>query len=171
MEIQSDSPDRNSMGEAYREMVAKKSEESTTPGGEVEQKIEWGKIDNIADARAELEAAYGAVLSSSKVFGDGAEFIKDKNILVNKPFLILDWRVNVDPDTGNKYVNVLIMGPNGDKARFNDGGVGVCKQLMQVQEQYGIIGIECKYGLRKSEYTVPQGDGKPPTKAVTFYLA
>lgn len=150
-------------------MVAKKSAESEPVSGEVVPSIEWGKIDNPQDARRALEAAHGAVLSSSTVFGDGSEFIKEKDRLVNVPFLILDWHFNMDPATEREYVNVLVMNAAGDKARFNDGSTGVYAQLKKVTEEFGVVGIECKFGLRKSEYEV-EINGKKQ-KASTFYIA
>lgn len=169
MEIRPEPPDRNSTGEAYREMVTKKSAESEPVSAEIAPAIEWGKIDNPADARRALEAAHGAVLSASTVFGDGSEFIKDKDRMVGVPFIVCDWHFNVDPSTDREYVNVLVMNANGDKARFNDGSTGVYAQLKKVSEEFGVIGIECKFGLRKSEYEV-EIDGKKQ-KATTYYLA
>ena len=169
MEIQSETPDWNSTEGRAQQMVAKKDAGSEAQGAEIERKIDWGKVDNLADARLLLEQNYGAVLSSQNVFGDGAEFIKEKDKLVGVPFLVLDWRENTDPATGNKYVNVLIMNATGSKARFNDGSTGVYAQLKKVHEEYGVIGIECRFGLRKSEYTI-EVDGKPQ-KASTYYLA
>lgn len=146
------------------------AEESVPVNGEVVRRIDWGKVDNIGDARALLESHNGAVLDASKVLGDGAELIEDKDRLINIPFLVLDWRFIVDQKTTNEYASVLVMNGEGAKARFNDGSTGVYAQLKKVTEEYGINGgLQCKRGLRKSEYTV-EADGKP-TRAVTYYLA
>lgn len=152
-------------------MVTKKSaEQDSAPSSEVETPaINWGAIDTMQEAHAALETAYGAVLSSSKLFGDGSEFIRDKEKLVGVPLMILDWRFIVDEETGREYVNVLVMNQQGNKARFNDGSTGVYEQLKSVTDQYGVIGITCKFGLRKSEYT-KEVDGKKE-KAVTYYLS
>lgn len=152
-------------------MVTKKSaEQESAPGAEVEKPaINWGQIDTMQDAHAALEAAYGAVLSSSKLFGDGSDFIRDKDMLVGVPLMILDWRFITDEETGREYVNVLVMNQQGNKARFNDGSTGVYEQLKSVTEDYGVIGITCKFGLRKSEYTT-EINGKKE-KAVTYYLS
>ncbi len=123
--------------------------------------VDWGKIDNLADARAAL----GVVVNVSELLGDGSEFLKDKNVLVGSPFLILDWRFIDDEAKKEHYVNVLIMGANGDKARFNDGGTGVYAQLKQIQEECGKVGLEVKGGLRKSDYVNEHGAG------TTFYLS
>ena len=131
--------------------------------------IEWGKVDTLDDARRILESTYGAILDSSRIFGDGSEFIKDKERLVNVPFLVLEWKFITDEKTGNEYVNVLIMNGQGNKARFNDGSTGVYAQLKQVTQEYGVIGLQVKNGLRKSEYD-KEVDGKMQ-KAVTYYLS
>ena len=141
-------------------MVAKSAPKDAS--NEVEaQGIDWGKIDNLADARAAL----GVVVNVSELLGDGSEFITDKNVLVKSPFLILDWRFIVDEESKREYVNVLIMGANGAKARFNDGGEGVYKQLKQIQAECGKVGLEVKGGLRRSDYTNEHGKG------TTFYLS
>lgn len=162
---------------------ASKNEEEATPAeesaepvnagadetGVVSKGINWGQVDNLNDARRLLESHYGAVFSSANLFGDGAEFIKDKAVMVGVPFLVLDYRFITDPDTGREYVSVLVMNGNGEKARFNDGSTGVYAQLKQVNDQYGVIGITCKNGLRKSDYT-KEIDGKKE-KAITYYLS
>lgn len=122
---------------------------------------DWGKIDNLNDARAAL----GVVVNISELLGDGSEFIKEKNVLVGSPFLILDWRFIIDEKTQREYVNVLIMGANGSKARFNDGGTGIYAQLKQIQEECGKVGVEVKGGLRRSDYVNESGAG------TTYYLA
>lgn len=151
-------------------MVTRKSEETPAPSDEIAPTvIEWGKITTPADARAALENAYGAVLESSALFGDGAEFIKDKDKLIGIPFMILEWHFVIDKETNREYVNVLVMNQVGEKARFNDGSTGVRDQLKKVHEEYGIIGIFCKFGLRKSSY-MKEVNGKPE-KATTYYLS
>jgi len=140
-------------------MVSSKASETAVPG------IDWAKIDNLADARAAMKL----VVKSSDVLGDGAEFITDKNKLVEVPFLILDWKFIVDEETQREYVNVLIMGASGDKARFNDGSTGIYAQLKQVSDNVGKVGIEVKQGLRRSDY-VKVINGKNE-KATTYYLS
>lgn len=153
-----------------KESAPIEGEATETPSSEVSTSgILWGKVDNLADARNLLESHYGAVLSSGNLFGDGAEFIKDKNVMVGIPFMILDFRFITDPDTEREYVSVLVMNGAGEKARFNDGSTGIYAQLKQVHAEYGVIGITCKNGLRKSDYAV-EIDGKKE-KAVTYYLS
>jgi len=126
-----------------------------TPG------IDWGKIDNLADARAAL----GVVVDVTELLGDGADFIKDKDVLIGRPFLILDWHFIANEEKKEYFVNVLVMGPDGTKARFNDGGTGVYAQIQQIQEECGKVGVQVKGGLRKSTYTNEHGAG------TTYYLS
>jgi hypothetical protein len=130
------------------------------------QQINWTNIDNLADARAAL----GVVVNISELLGDGSTFFDDKSVFVGKPFLILEWHFIEDQKTEREYVNVLIMGANGDKARFNDGSTGIYKQLKQITEEAGVIGLEVKGGLRKSDYTFEKEDGTKGS-ATTYYLS
>lgn len=133
--------------------------------------VNWGSIDNISDARQALMDVGVPVMSSANLFGDGAELIKDKSLLVGSPFLVIDWRFITDEKTKREYVSVLIISPAGQKGRFNDGSTGVYKQLKEVTEQYGgPIGIDCKNGLRASEYDVENEAGGKEA-AVTYYLS
>jgi hypothetical protein len=159
MEIRSDNRAGIPLG-GTNTMVSKASPKEATAAVETPT-IEWGKIDNLNDARAAL----GVVVNISELLGDGSEFIKNKDTLVTVPFLILDWNFIVDEDSKREYVNVLIMGADGRKGRFNDGGTGVYAQLKQIQEECGKVGVEVKGGLRKSTYNNEHGAG------TTFYLS
>lgn len=139
---------------------------SKSQSNEVAPAINWADIDSIDAARAVLPV----VVSATDVLGDGAEFITDKNVLVGSPFLVLDWHFIVDEKTEREYVNVLIMGANGKKARFNDGGTGVYAQLSQVSQSHGVVGIEVKGGLRRSDYLKEMPNGKKES-ATTYYLS
>jgi hypothetical protein len=144
-------------------MVSKQAPSSSAP--ELPE-INWATITNLADARAVL----GKVVTASEALGDGSEFITDKNLLVKSPFLVLDYRFVTDEKTEREYVNVLIMGTDGSKARFNDGSTGVYQQLKDFTAQYGPgVGIEVKGGLRRSDY-VTEVDGKKQD-ATTYYLS
>lgn len=136
-------------------MVSKSTEKPATA------ELDWKTVTNLQDARA----AIGNVVNVADVLGDGSTFFDDKNVFVGKPFLILDWRFIVDEKSGREYVNVLIMGANGDKARFNDGSTGVYAQIKEIDAQFGKVGVECRNGLRRSDY-VKEGVGE----ATTYYL-
>lgn len=151
----------------YEESEPAQSEGSTTVA---KSSINWGRVDNLADARQAIAEAGVALLSSSTLFGDGSEFIKEKDKLVGVPFLVLEWRFIMDEDTHREYVNVLVMNGQGAKARFNDGSTGVYQQLKQVTDEMGVVAIECRGGLRKSDYTFTNDKGET-SKAATYYLS
>lgn len=137
----------------------------TKNSAEAAPAIDWSQITDLDAARAVL----GNVVNASDVLGDGSTFIEDKNVLVGSPFLILDWRFITDEKTEREYVNVLIMGTNGDKARFNDGGTGVYAQLKKLSAEIGVVGVNVKGGLRRSDYT-KEVNGKKE-RATTYYLS
>lgn len=132
----------------------------------VDADINWAAITDLAAAREAL----GNVVDVSELLGDGSTFYTDKSVFVGKPFLILDWRFIVDEKTNREYVNVLVMGPNGDKARFNDGSVGVYQQIKSIHEAHGKIGVQVKGGLRQSNYVKELEDGSR-SDATTYYLS
>lgn len=144
-------------------MVSKS--QAAEPSKDAVPAIDWSKISDLQEARRVL----GNVAKASDVLGDGSEFLSDKNVLVGVPFLVLDWHFIVDEKTNNEYVNVLIMGVDGSKARFNDGGTGVHDQLKKVSEEIGKIGIDVKNGLRRSDYET-EVNGKTQ-KATTYYFS
>jgi hypothetical protein len=148
-------------------MVTKASEsaQSKTPVAETAPTINWATITDLSEARAAL----GVVFNASDILGDGSEFITDKNRLVGVSFLVCDWRFIIDEKTQREYVNVMVMNERGDKARFNDGSTGIYAQLKSVTEQAGVVGIACKGGLRRSDYTT-EVNGKAEA-ATTYYLA
>jgi hypothetical protein len=149
-----------------KEMVAprKSDSEKEQPTGEI-IRIDWSKAQTLSDVRAMVPL----VLSGAEVFGDGSEFIKDKDRLIGVPFYVLEWHFNVDPANGREYANVLVMTSEDVKLRFNDGSTGIYAQLKKVTEEHGVMPIACKFGLRRSDYTT-EVNGKPE-KSRTYYLA
>lgn len=141
-------------------MVSKKD------AGSVATPIDWSKVNDLATARELL----GTVVDASDVVGDGADFIKDKDVLVGIPFLVLEWKFIVDEKTKREYVNVHIMGADGRRARFNDGSTGICAQLKKTSAELGVIGISVKGGLRRSDYVKQLSDGTM-SDAATYYLS
>lgn len=137
-------------------MVSKKTETPAT------SELNWANIKDLAAARAAL----GEVVNISELLGDGSTFFPDKAPFVGVPFLVLDWRFIIDEESQREYVNVLIMGANGDKARFNDGSTGIYAQLREISDNVGKVGLEVKGGLRRSDYT-KDGVGN----ATTYYLS
>lgn len=121
----------------------------------------WSNVSSWDDA----VALFPVVISAAELIGDGAEMV-DKANLVKVEFLILDVNFIRSEEGVLKFVSVLIMNRAGNKARFNDGGTGVMKQLDELREQGITGGIYCKNGLRVSHYVHPVHG-----ESVTYYLA
>lgn len=118
-------------------------------------------------------------------YGTGFKVV-DKATLIDKPFLILEWRFNAG-DFGSDFVSVAAVTKSNDKVIFNDGSTGVRKQLETVTAQrlakghaHPQAGLLCENGLTKTSYyfnsktgetsSAPQtGDGWGP--ASTYYIA
>jgi hypothetical protein len=138
--------------------------------------VDWSTVKSWDDV---LNVTNGEMLDSQVLLGDGSQFIKDKDMLVDKgPFVVLEYRVITDPETLRDYVNVLIYHKEYGKLRFNDGSTGIMTQLLEYGEkvkrdnlyttQGNIPPMHCQ-NVRVSEYTVEQDDGSR-SKAKTFYL-
>lgn len=135
----------------------------------VEVRKDWSSVSSWEDAVAEFGGPNG-ITNAAEAFGDGSELLQ-KDALVGKEFMVLDWSYVTDLDTGREYVNVLVINRQGQKARFNDGSTGVYRQCKDYEDRYGGKqgGIYCPKGLRVSEYTT-EVDGKSQ-KARTFYFS
>lgn len=110
----------------------------------------------------------GDIVSASE-FGNGFAVLetKDKGQLVGVPFIILDWTLR-EGDNGD-YVSLEIVTQDNRKLIVNDGSTGILKQIRDIAETGDTRAIYVKKGLRKSEYTYTDGEGKQKP-AVTFYL-
>lgn len=154
-------------------MVTRKSAEKDAPSAEVEATApDWSIVKDFIDVEAMVNNYGLNVISSAELFGDGATLM-EKEQLINVPFKVLEWRMVKDKKTGREYVTVLAMANIGGvaaKIRFNDGSTGVKEQLEKVLAEYGQIVIECRNGLRRSDYTFTNDKGGTEA-ATTYYLA
>lgn len=148
----------------------------------------FGDIDAIAssfesfeDALAYFNANEG-IVNIGDVAGDGYILTRDKEQLVNVPFVIVDWRPVVDEATARTYATIRLITSDGRKYRINDGSTGICQQLNEIMDRHGVSkGIAVAKGLFKSEYLVSNDEhnhgqvvakdyaGKKST-AATYYL-
>jgi hypothetical protein len=139
-------------------------------------------INTFEDALA-LFANTGGVASIGNVAGDGYAIV-DKELLLNIPLLILDWKDITDPDTLNEYVTIRLITSDGRKCRISDGSTGIAAQLDEIGRRTGILaGIAVPHGLTKSEYFVDDTTKRPipkneldtftgkKSKAATYYLS
>ena len=95
----------------------------------------------------------------------------EKDVLVGKPFLILEWRFNPSNVSVEDFVSCVIMTEDEHLYILNDGSTGIRQQLLGITDRTGRqSGLACKKGLRRSDYTVEGEDGKE-IAASTYYIA
>ncbi len=96
--------------------------------------------------------------------------VVDKESLIGVPFLIVDYRFNEEGSYG-RFVSVLAVTETDDRVVINDGSTGVMQQIDMLAQTYpDRKGILCKGGLRRSDYTYTDTDGKEKP-ASTYYIA
>lgn len=119
------------------------------------------------------------VVEIGDVAGDGYSITRDKDLLVNVPFILIDWKEITDPSTLRDYATIRVMTSDGRKYRFSDGSTGIYKQLREIRDRMNLtVGIAVPKGLTKSEFfvseetkeIVPADFEGPKFKAATFYL-
>jgi hypothetical protein len=145
--------------------------DDTEPRAEIVVKTDWAAISNWEDALSHFGP--GELVESAEAFGDGSTLLssEEKDLLVGKQFIVLEFRFITDETTNREYVNVLGMTRDGGKFRFNDGSTGILQQCKAYFERTGYTGgIVCGKGLRKSDYIAELPDGTR-TPATTFYFA
>jgi hypothetical protein len=110
---------------------------------------------------------------------------KDKDALLERPFLIRSAKFMVDKQTGKEYVNLWVVREDDRLFRVTDGSTGIFAQMNAEVERRLETGHKTPYnyflvanGLRKSEFgidkdgnTVELGDPTMVSKAATYYLA
>jgi hypothetical protein len=133
-------------------------------------------IKSYEDAWAAAEAAGGAVEDWSD-YGTGFVVVANKDELVDKPFVIAEWRFN-DGKFADQFVSMAVVTKDNRKLIVNDGGTGIRDQLMRVTakrlergapEGTARVGLVCERGLRKSTYPFTDDQGKEQT-GTTYYL-
>lgn len=100
------------------------------------------------------------------------ELIKDKDKLLDVPFIIAGAQFYEGSKGPRGFVSVRAFKEDGTKIVFVDGGTGIRDQIESFITKNGptaLIGKMCRNGLRKSDYFYVDGD--PTTAATTYYLA
>lgn len=131
-------------------------------------------IGSFADAVALANETYGGVVTAAELLSDGFASI-DKEELINKPFLVLAYRINKSKDhfdengEAAEFVIVRIVFESGEKYFFTDGSTGVLTQFQKLQSHGIYGGVMAPKGLRVSEYEYTNDSGKKSI-AKTFYV-
>ena len=125
-----------------------------------------GGINSYADAIAVL-AEVGISVENASDYGNGFVVV-DKKELINRPFLIIEWRFNQSDKYGGDFVSVEAVTESGDKIVFNDGSTGVRDQLKAIEARRAAAGIPqpamglmCGNGLVAKDFTPKETDGTP----------
>lgn len=127
--------------------------------------------DDILSTVAEKE---GGIVDAAEELGDGFVVI-EKNKLVGKSFIILNVMFpesdRLDADGSPlRFAVVRIITEDKERYVFTDGGSGVYATLDEWCTTAGKTGgLLVRGGLRKSEYTYTDGNGRKQP-AVTYYL-
>jgi hypothetical protein len=121
-------------------------------------------VGSYEEALALAEAVHGSVIDIAEELGTGFALLEDKGKLEDVEFVLLQWRFNAG-DFGGGFVSAGLVTVTGDKYIINDGGTGICAQLMELtQETKRFGGVKVPKGLRKSEYPTCPQCGKPMSR-------
>lgn len=152
------------------------SESQTVPTSDVE--VKPAKIDRMAyrdiatfEDAINLANESGMKLeTASNLLGDGFGLLKEKDALIDRAFLILDWTFTKG-DYEDEFVTVRVVTDDNRKLIFNDGSTGIRDQLRVIEPGTSLL---VQRGLRKSVYItqVPNKQGElVDTPASTYYLS
>ncbi len=137
--------------------------------------VEVPSVNSIAAVDSMSADEYASWLQSEQIsvetFDGGSEWelVGNKDVLIGEEMVIARIRFN-DTDSGS-FVSVCAYTKKGDKIVFNDGGVGVYKQLQNYVRKTGrTTAIRCPKGLRVSRYKYVDSDGAE-RPAATYYIA
>lgn len=138
-------------------------------------------INSAEDVMA-LFDSLGAEVESFDDYGTGFTIVQNKDLLIDRPFAILEWRFTKSPKFNSEFVSMFVVTKSGEKYIVNDGSTGICAQLRRIADERirngranPQIGLRVDRGLRKSTYQQEYTDektGKIETReATTYYLA
>lgn len=128
-----------------------------------------GDVKTFDDALA-LLADSGMVQSdAADLIGDGFESLDNKDLLINVPFVILDYKFS---DNGNygEFVIIRLMTQDNRKYRLTDGSTGILADIQKLARRNVVGNVLCRKGLTVSEYEYIDANNKK-TPAKTYYIA
>lgn len=124
-----------------------------------------------------IAASLGEEIVDSSDVGSGFVVV-DKDRLVNRRLMILDWKESFGGKFGNAFMSVNAMlehpinveGRQVVKVVFTDGSSGIAAALRAFSKKYGRTGfIDCPNGLRASTYTTQDENGRD-VESTTYYF-
>lgn len=148
------------------------------PGSELTTRLygehELRSVGSLAEAVDLYRSIHGDEIDSAEqVLGDGFERNFDKRRLVGVPLFVMEWKFSESEDYQSEFVIARVVAEkNGRtvKAVITDGSTGICKQLKSYTDRTGkTAGLLVRNGLRASEYTYRDGNGKE-IPATTYYF-
>lgn len=142
-------------------------------------------LDQTLALLSELGIHVSDVRDASEEIGDGWRVLKDKDELINVPFVIVDYRFSdgkfKDPETGESRQFAILRvvtreavesGGKSGKWIVTDGSTGIMRQMGEwvTKQQIDLSAdkvpaLVCTKGLTRSDYEGPAGD------ASTYYIA
>jgi len=159
-------------------------------GTTVSKQFEMGKteIETIVSFAESLGEAlpHGLDQASITVIANPYEALnKDKDALLDRPFMIRAVKFLTDEQTGQEYLNMWVVRDDDRLFRVTDGSTGIYAQMDSLVAKRINENHPTPYnfflvpnGLRKSEFgidedhnTVKLGDPSMVSKAATYYLA
>lgn len=147
----------------------KSNSDVVVPGTELSVE-ELAGLNSFQDALSLLQDKYGAesVAVADQELGDGFKLLENKDQLNGVGFIAVNWDFH-QGDHG-EFVTVKVMTEDGQKYIVNDGSSGIRDQLMAYTAKSGKqAGMFCRKGLRRSDYTYTDDDGKTKP-AKTYYI-
>lgn len=126
---------------------------------------------NTYESVVDLFDSSEVTLDEIDAYGSGFEILQDKDLLVGKAFVIVEWIFNTSQQFGSEFVSAFIMTKEKDeetglphKYIINDGSAfGIYRQLLNVtgsrmRKGRGMVraGLLCPRGLRRRTFTTTQ---------------
>lgn len=142
---------------------------------------ELHQVDSMEAAIALLQNTIGvSVVEAREEIGDGFDYLENKDGLVGRPLLFMQWECGLSPsytDRDGKPLRTvqawLIVERAGEirKFRISDFSTGICAQLWDYTERTGrTAGLAAPKGLRKSEFPYVDPDTGAKSVAATYYI-
>jgi len=146
---------------------------------------EIAKVENLSDISSwdsalQYLAERGYDVRSSQetaeLLGDGFTFVQDKSQLINRRFIIVDFKAGMSTNFVNDegspipMVSVWAITPDGTRFKFVDMSSGVARELLEAHQR-GVRPQGMTFeGLKPSDYDVRDQDGNPTgKKGRTYY--